>query len=153
MSYQHLLFPGRDYFTIVHVESNCEVGYVRPRDAKYRVQNDYGDDVVLVNSIDEAIPALLDYYEEHPPRWECDSPTGYTRLSQFGLLMVERDHQDGWPIDIAMNATVLCCVTASRRSSLHPWQPSRLPMLTFGMTLRHTPRAFRGTEKAGSFLA
>jgi len=95
MSYQHLLFPGRDYFTIVHVESNCEVGYVRPRDAKYRVQNDYGDDVVLVNSIDEAIPALLDYYEEHPPRWECDSPTGYTRLSQFGLLMVEQD-QSGW---------------------------------------------------------
>jgi hypothetical protein len=96
MNYQHLLFPGRDDFTIVHVESNCYIGYADRRGTKYRVQNDYGDDIAIVSSIDKAIPALLAYYEKHPARWVRDSATEYTRLSQFGFLQVEQDRSGHW---------------------------------------------------------
>jgi hypothetical protein len=91
-----LLSPRSDGFVIVHVESNCHIGYADRRGTKYRVQNDYGDDIAIVSSIDKAIPALLDYYEEHPPRWERDGATEYSKLSQFGFLQVEQDQTGHW---------------------------------------------------------
>jgi hypothetical protein len=96
MNYQHLLSPRRDGFVVVHVESNCHVGYADRRGTKYRVRNDYGDDIAIVSSIDKAIPALLAYYEKHPPRWERDCATEYSKLSPFGLLEVEEDQSGHW---------------------------------------------------------
>jgi hypothetical protein len=100
MSYQYLLAPHGDYFAIVHVQSCAHLGYVNPCGAKYRVQNDGSDDdecgeVAVVNSIDDAIPALLTYYEKHPPKWDRESATVFTKLSQFGLVQVELG-QSGW---------------------------------------------------------
>jgi hypothetical protein len=95
MNYQHLLFPDRDNFTIVHVESNCAIGFANRRGAKYSVQNDHSEDVAIVSSIDKAIPTLLAYYEKHPTRWHRQSATEYTRLSPLGFLDVEQS-QLGW---------------------------------------------------------
>lgn len=101
MSYQYLLAPHGDYFAIVHVGSSACLGYVNACGAKYRVQHDQWDDdewddVAIVNSIDEAIPALLTYYEDYPPRWEHLRATAYTKLTPFGLLLVEQDQFGPW---------------------------------------------------------
>jgi hypothetical protein len=60
------------------------------------VWNDECDEVAILNSINEAIPALLTYYEDYPPRWERESGTGYTKLTPFGLLLVEQDQFGPW---------------------------------------------------------
>jgi len=100
MSYQYLLAPRGDGFAIIHVQSCAHLGYIKPCGVKYRVQNDGSDedecdDVASVNSLDEAIPALLTYYEKQPPKWDRESATVFTKLSQFGLVQVELD-QSGW---------------------------------------------------------
>jgi hypothetical protein len=149
MNYQHLLFPGRDDFTIVHVESNCYIGYADRRGTKYRVQNDYGDDIAIVSSIDKAIPALLAYYEKHPARWVRDSATEYTRLSQFGFLQVEQDRSGHWS---AYRNDCPLLRDGKRRSFVLWKKPSRLPMPTCVMACRSpkcTPMACRGPLSKG----
>lgn len=100
MSYQYLLAPRGDGFAIVHVEASVHLGYIEPYETKYRVRHDQivddeWDDVAIVNSIDEAIPALLTYYEKHP-RWEHLKATEYTKLTPFGLLLVEQNQFGSW---------------------------------------------------------
>ena len=97
MAYQYLLSPSpsQNDFTVVHVHSCCHIGSVYSRGEKYRVWNADCDEIGIVKSIGEAIPALLDHYEKHPPPWERDSATQFTKMNQFGLLQVEQD-QLGW---------------------------------------------------------
>jgi hypothetical protein len=96
MRYQILLSPTQGGFSIVHVESNCHIGYADVCGAKYCVQNAECDDIGFVNSINEAIPTLLDYYEKHPGRWQRDSATLYFKISQFGYLQAEQDQSGHW---------------------------------------------------------
>src|SRR5215467_14401940 len=96
MSYQYLLAPRKDGFAIVHVESSAHLGYIDPCGAKYRVQNDGWDEVAIVDSMDEAIPALLTYFETHLPQWERTSAITYTLLTPFGLFQIEQDQFGQW---------------------------------------------------------
>jgi hypothetical protein len=96
MSYQYLLAPRGDGFAIVHVESSAHLGYIDPYGAKYRVQNDGWDEVAIVDSTDEAISALLTYYETHLPQWKRTSAITYTLLTPFGLFQIEQDPSGQW---------------------------------------------------------
>jgi hypothetical protein len=96
MSYQYLLAPRGDGFAIVHVQSCTHVGYVKPCGAKYRVRNEEGDEIAIVNSNDEAIPALVTYYKNNPPRWERESGTRYSKTTPFGPLMIEKNQSGKW---------------------------------------------------------
>ena len=58
MKYQYLLAPRDRGFDIIHVGSNYKIGYADVRGTKYCVQDDAGDEIAVVNSINEAIPVL-----------------------------------------------------------------------------------------------
>ena len=49
-----------------------------------------------MTSLDDAIPALVVYYEKTPPQWKRESATRYRNLTQFGLLRVEQDQPGQW---------------------------------------------------------
>jgi hypothetical protein len=87
---------GDDFFGILNDNSDCYVGYVALRGARYHVQNVDSDDIAIVRSLDDAIPALAAYYEKNPPRWERESARQYNELTQFGLLRVEQDQPGQW---------------------------------------------------------
>ncbi len=87
---------GDNYFAIGNHVSDCAVGHVALRGARYHVQNVDNDDIAVVNSIDEAIPAFATYYEANPPRWERESATRYSKLTQFGPLRVEQAKPGQW---------------------------------------------------------
>jgi hypothetical protein len=94
---KYLLEPrGDDYFGILSDVSDCCVGYVDLRGARYHVENDDGDEIAVVRSLNDAIPAIIAYYEENPPRWEYESETRYSKLTQFGPLRVEQDQPGHW---------------------------------------------------------
>ena len=94
---QYLVSPrGDNGLNILHVASYSYVGRITVGDGKYSVQNDQDDEIAVVNSVDDAIPALLHYYEKHPPRWEADGKTAYCKSTQFGDLRVEQDHLGRW---------------------------------------------------------
>lgn len=88
---------GDDYFVIGNDNSDCAVGYVFPRrDGSYDVEDDDGNALTVVRSLNEAIPALVAYNEEHPPRWQSDSAARYIKSTEFGVLRVEQDRPEQW---------------------------------------------------------
>jgi hypothetical protein len=98
---KYLLLKYDDEYIILNDISDYHAGYVRPlelgrRGLRYRVQNDGGDEIAVVKSIDDAIPALAAYYEKNLPRWERKSATRYIEWTQFGLLRVEQDQPRRW---------------------------------------------------------
>lgn len=96
MRCQYLLAPRDCGFEIVHVASNYKIGYADARGAKYCVRNDEGDEIAVVNSINEAIPVLQDSDEKHPRQWQRYSATLYSKTSQCGWLDVEQDQSGQW---------------------------------------------------------
>jgi hypothetical protein len=99
MSYQ--LEPrGKDSFGVIHQESNTFIGYVWPTRVgpgpRYRVMNDASDEVAKIKSLDEAVPTILAYYENHPQPWEGNSVRGYCRMTQVGDLQVGQDDNGRW---------------------------------------------------------
>ncbi len=144
MRYQILLTPEEHGFGIIHVESNCYIGYADVRGAKYLVRDDQGDEIGVVNSINEAIAVLRDSYEKHPRRWQCYSATLYSKISDFGSLDVSKIN---WDSGSHIAVTTLCCVTESQRSSLRLRKHNVQPMLTCGIVRLGPSRsttAFRG---------
>src|ERR1035441_9690567 len=87
---------GDDWFSIVNDDADCCVGYVDLRGARYHVQNDEGEEIAVVRSLDNAIPAIIAYYEKNPPRWKRESATRYSEETQFGSLRVEQDKPGQW---------------------------------------------------------
>jgi hypothetical protein len=87
---------GDDYFAILNGDADCCVGYVTARGPRYHVQTDEDDEIAFVKSIGEAIPALVAYYEAHPPQWQRESDTRLIKNMQFGLLQVEQDKPGQW---------------------------------------------------------
>ena len=97
MKYQYLAHPRENSLIILHVASYSNIGSAHLRDGEYHVRTiDDGITIAIVRSIGEAIPALLDYYEKHPPRWRSDGKTAYCKTTQFGQLRVEQDHLGRW---------------------------------------------------------
>ena len=94
---KYLIEPrGDNSFSILNDASDCYVGYVALRGARYHVENGDDDEIAVVKSLDDAIPALAAYYEENPPQWEYESETRYAKLTQFGPLRVEQDQPGQW---------------------------------------------------------
>jgi hypothetical protein len=53
-------------------------------------------DVAVVQSLDDAIPALAAYYERNPPRWQRETAARHVKFTQFALLRVEQDEGGHW---------------------------------------------------------
>lgn len=87
---------GGGSFGILNAASDCYVGYIALRDKRYHVQNVDSDEIAVVRSLDDAIPVIIAYYEKNSPRWECESETRYSKLTQFGPLRVEQDQPGQW---------------------------------------------------------
>jgi hypothetical protein len=93
---KYYIEPRGNYFVILREDSDCCVGSVSLHGGRYEVSNANCDDIAIVDSINQAIPALAAYYNANPPRWERESPTRYTKLTQFGQLTVEQDPLGQW---------------------------------------------------------
>ena len=94
---KYLLEPrGDDNFGILNDDSDSYVGYVALRGARYHVRNDESEEIAVVKSLDDAIPALAAYLEANPLRWERESATRYSEETQFGSLRVEQDKPGQW---------------------------------------------------------
>ena len=94
---KYLLEPrGDDDFGILNNDSDCYVGYVDRHGARYHVENVDCEEIAVVRSLDDAIPALVAYYEKNPPQWERECATRYSKLTQFGPLRVEQDQPGQW---------------------------------------------------------
>jgi len=87
---------GDDCFDIVHDDADCCVGHVTLRGTRYHVRNVDSEEIAIVKSLDDAIPALAAYYQANPPEWEYESETRYAKLTQFGPLRVEQDKPGQW---------------------------------------------------------
>ena len=90
-----------DSFNIVHDDANSLVGGAYPLPGgRFIVNNEDCEEVDIVNSFDEVIPAITAYYEANPSRWEFEprpdfwhtdiKPYGprYMKESPFGPFMV-----------------------------------------------------------------
>ncbi len=96
----YLLEPRWDNcFGIRNKDSDCLIGHVHRRSEKWHIEIDNIEDseeVAVVGSIEEAIPAFVAYYDKHPPQWEAETELRCTKLTQFGLLSVEQDEKGQW---------------------------------------------------------
>jgi hypothetical protein len=92
------------YHVILNVEADFIVARVYPlggQDGPYRVTSGFGpsyqcSDVGIVKSLDDAIPALIDYCNKNPIPWEQESPALYSRDTMSVSLRVERDQRGRW---------------------------------------------------------
>jgi hypothetical protein len=87
---------GNYYFSITNCDSNCALGWVFSNGGMYHVETDDEEFVVTVRTLDEALPALLAYYEKNPPQWKYKSATRYTKWTEFGDLRVEQESPEQW---------------------------------------------------------
>ena len=76
--------------------TDCYVACVALHDARWHIENVECEEIAVVTSLDDAIPALVVYYEKTPPQWKRESATRYRNLTQFGLLRVEQDQPGQW---------------------------------------------------------
>jgi hypothetical protein len=56
--------------------------------------------IAIVKSVDEALPALADYNERHPPRWVGGAKAKrYSKWTFYGVLTVEREGPREWAVE------------------------------------------------------
>jgi hypothetical protein len=90
------------YHVILNVEADFIVAHVYPlggQQGQYEVSTGIApssSEVFIVKSLDDAIPAFIDYYEKNPVRWERESATLYWKHTISVSLRVERDQQGHW---------------------------------------------------------
>jgi hypothetical protein len=100
----YVLVKYHDHYAILNDDADFIVGRASPSNGQqgpFRVTADLApdwesDDVAVVQSLDDAIPALAAYYERNPPRWQRESATKYANFTQFAILWVEQDEQGHW---------------------------------------------------------
>ena len=99
-----LLLKNRDHYAIVNDDADFIVGRVYPlngRQGPYRVTADVGPldretrEAGIVQSLNDAIPAFLAYYEKYPLRWDRVH-NSYWKSTLFVNLRVEQDQQGYW---------------------------------------------------------
>ena len=92
------------HYVIVNDDADCMVGRVYPlngREGPYRVTADVGPlgretfDAGTVNSLSDAIPAFLAYYEKYPLRWDWVYDEWW-KSTLFVILRVAQDQQGHW---------------------------------------------------------
>jgi hypothetical protein len=92
------------YYAILNVDADFIVARVYPlsgQQGQYEVSSCFrpsyhGSDVGIVKSLDDAIPAFIDYYKRNPVPWEQESPALYWRHTISVSLRVEQDRQGHW---------------------------------------------------------
>jgi hypothetical protein len=98
------LFKNYDHYTIRNDDAYFLIGRVYPlrgQQGPYRVSSCCGsgpgyEEIGIVSTLDEAIPALLHYYKKNPIQWERKKPALYCRHTMFVLLRVEQEQQGHW---------------------------------------------------------
>jgi hypothetical protein len=94
-----------DHYAIVNDDARFIVARVYPlrgREGPYKIIPGIGpayqerDKVGIVKSLDEVIPAFIDYYKRNPVPWERVSPALYMKHTMFVYLRVEQDQQRNW---------------------------------------------------------
>jgi hypothetical protein len=99
-----VLLKNYDHYVIVNDDADFMIGRVYPlngRQGPYRVRADVGPmgrettEAGVVNSLSDAIPAFLAYYENHPLRWERLNHK-FLKFTLFVILQVEQDQQGHW---------------------------------------------------------
>jgi hypothetical protein len=78
--------PPWDNFLIVNVETRSVLGSATPDGSKYRVEDLDGRVLAEVNCLNDAGPALADYYEKHA-KWEREKD-GFFKWTKYGVLIV-----------------------------------------------------------------
>jgi hypothetical protein len=92
------------YYVILNVDADlivARVYVVGGQPGQYEVNSCFGPsyrcgDVGIVKSLDDAIPAFIDYYKRNPVPWEQESPALYSRDTMYVSLRVEQDRQGHW---------------------------------------------------------
>jgi hypothetical protein len=98
----YVILKNYDHYAIVNDDADFIVGRVYPLDGQgFQVSADmppdWGNgDVAVVESLDDAIPALAAYYENHPPKWESETATRYEKQTQLAVLRVEQGCRGNW---------------------------------------------------------
>jgi hypothetical protein len=99
-----VLLKNYDHYVIVNDDADFIVGSVHPlsgRQGPYRVRAHVGPmdrettEAGVVNSLNDAMPAFLAYYEKYPPRWDR-LHNSYLKFTLFVILRVEQDQLGGW---------------------------------------------------------
>jgi hypothetical protein len=94
-------------FHILNEDANFIIGEVHSangREGPFRVLARVIPDgcgmieVACVNSFDECVTALADYYEKNPPRWVRKSAGWYEKETLYSSLRVELDQQGRWRV-------------------------------------------------------
>ena len=99
-----LLIDRYDYHVILNEDADFIVARVYPlngQEGPYEVITGIGPMcqeicIATVKSLDDAIPAFIDYYKKNPVLWEQESPALYWRRTMFVSLRVEQDQQGSW---------------------------------------------------------
>jgi hypothetical protein len=99
-----LLVKQYDHYAILNDDADFIAGRVYSLgvgQGPYKVVSGIGpsyqrNHVGVVKSLDEAIPAFLDYYKKNPMPWECENSVLYWRHTMFAVLRVEQDQQGNW---------------------------------------------------------
>jgi hypothetical protein len=99
-----LLLKNYDHYAIVNDDADFIAGRAYPlngRQGPYRVTADVGPmgrqttEAGVVNSLDDAIPAFLAYYEKYPLRWDWVHDE-YGKDTLNALLRVVQNEQGDW---------------------------------------------------------
>jgi len=97
-----LLLKNHDHYAIVNDDADFRVYPLNGRQGPYRVTADVGPlarettEAGVVNSLNDAIPAFLAYYERYPVRWERLNPAKHSRDTLNVILRVEQAEQGDW---------------------------------------------------------
>jgi hypothetical protein len=79
-------------------EAKFILGYIDLSKSGLQVKNADGDNIGIIDSLDDAIPVLLDQYEKHPPQWQEDSVTEFAKFTRFGQLSVGQEPLGFWSV-------------------------------------------------------
>ena len=99
-----LLLKNYDHYAIVNDDADFIAGRVYPlngRQGPYRVRADVGPldrettEAGIVNSLNDAIPAFLIYYQKYPLRWD-QVHNEYWKDTLHVLLRVKQDREGYW---------------------------------------------------------
>jgi hypothetical protein len=81
--------PDGHSIQVVNTDASCVIGSIEAT-AKYRVRNAEGDTIAMVNSANDAIPALTAYFEKHST-WQRGSSIEYFKWTLHGLLQAKQE--------------------------------------------------------------
>jgi hypothetical protein len=129
------LLKNYDHYAIVNDDADFIAGRVYPlhgQQGPYRVRADVGPmerettEAGVVNSLNDAIPAFLTYYERYPVRWERLDTGEYGKDTLNALLRVVHGeggwvaYRDNYPLlRDGKPARFATCAEAQRAADVH----------------------------------